>query len=79
MAQVVHLRCRHCGEAMKNSPLPYCAPCNLELCYKAMPILLGMLMTGQLGPKIIPARISAKQQNHLSRWKRYPHLRYIMD
>lgn len=79
MAKVFHLHCRHCGEPMKNNPSPYCAPCNLKLCYKAMPILLGMLMTGQLGPKIIPATLAAKQVKPNPRWERYSHLKYIMD
>lgn len=79
MAQVDHLRCRHCGEALQNRSLPYCAPCNLKLCYKAMPILLGMLMTGQLGPQIIPAPTATKPIEPNSRWKRYTHLRDIMD
>ena len=77
MAKVVHLRCHHCGDPMKNNPWPYCAPCNLELCYKAMPILLGMLLTGQLAPP--HANRTVTSDNDQSRWRRYPHLRYIMD
>ena len=77
MAQVYHLRCRHCGETMKQSVEPYCPPCNLYLCYRAMPILLGMLLTGQPllarapGPKA-PAREPKTGEP-------YAHLRYIMD
>jgi hypothetical protein len=48
MAQLIHLHCRHCGEQLTNRSTPYCPPCNLYLCYRAMPILLGMLMTGHL-------------------------------
>jgi len=48
MAQLFHLHCRHCGERLTNNSSPYCSPCNLYLCYRAMPLLLGMLMTGQL-------------------------------
>ena len=43
MAKVVHIRCNHCGEPLTNREWPYCPPCNLYLCYRAMPILLGML------------------------------------
>lgn len=79
MAQVIHLRCRHCGEVMKNNPWPYCAPCNLELCYRAMPILLGMLVLGKPGSPLVPAPATANSNEFKNRWKRYPHLRYIMD
>jgi len=54
MAQVFHLRCRHCGVQLTNRSLPYCPPCNLYLCYRAMPILLGMLMTGHLTLNLQP-------------------------
>lgn len=71
MADISHLRCRHCGEPMQNNPWPYCGPCNFELCYKAMPILLGMLMTSHIAP--VPAVVSKFNR------KSYEHLRYIMD
>ena len=79
MAEISHLRCRHCGEPMKNNPWPYCAPCNLALCYKAMPLLLGMLMTGQrfLVPASTPRIISPHKGQFVG--KPYEHLRYIMD
>jgi len=79
MAQVVHLYCRHCGEPMKNNPWPYCAPCNLELCYRAMPILLGMMVIGKRGTPFSPVPVAARPNDGMNRWKRYPHLRYIMD
>jgi hypothetical protein len=44
MAKLVHIRCHHCGELLTNRASPYCPPCNLYLCYRAMPILLGMLL-----------------------------------
>jgi len=50
MAQIIHLRCRHCGEPLASRDSAYCPPCNLYLCYRAMPLLLGMLMTGRLLP-----------------------------
>jgi hypothetical protein len=76
MAEVIYLRCRHCGELMKNNPWPYCAPCNLELCYRAMPLLLGMLMTGHMAPNV-PA-VNQPQKGQFSR-KPYEHYRDIMD
>lgn len=56
MAQLLHIRCRHCGEELTNRATPYCPTCNLALCYRAMPLLLGMLMTGQL--QFRPAYVS---------------------
>lgn len=76
MAEILHLHCRHCGEAMKKSTSPYCTPCNLELCYKAMPLLLGMMLTGHIKPILAKAvaRTNAQTQR-----KPYEHLRYILD
>lgn len=51
MAQIIHLRCRHCGDPLASRDSRYCPPCNLYLCYRALPILLGMLMTGRLLPQ----------------------------
>lgn len=44
MAKVIHIRCNHCGEPLLDRTRPYCPPCNLSLCYRAMPILLGMML-----------------------------------
>lgn len=76
MADIFHLRCRQCGDAIKKSKSPYCAPCNLDLCYRAMPLLLGMLLTGhiKLSPGNAAAAITTKSQR-----KPYDHLRYILD
>ncbi|AMV72833.1 hypothetical protein JCM30471_34700 [Desulfuromonas carbonis] len=52
MAQILHLHCRYCGERLKNRSQPYCPACNLYLCYRAMPILLGMVLTGHLAPDL---------------------------
>lgn len=52
MANVIHLRCHHCGEPLQNRDDPYCPDCNLYLAYRAMPFLLGMLLTGHLAPDI---------------------------
>jgi len=46
MANVIHLRCHHCGEPLQNREQPYCPDCNLYLAYRAMPFLLGMLLLG---------------------------------
>lgn len=48
MANVIHLHCRHCGEPLENRDEAYCPPCNLYLAYRAMPFLLGMILTGRL-------------------------------
>lgn len=48
MANVVHLRCHHCGDPLQNRDEPYCPECNLYLAYRAMPFLLGMILTGHL-------------------------------
>ena len=48
MASVLHLRCRHCGEVLQDREAEYCPECNLYLAYRAMPFLLGMILTGRL-------------------------------
>ena len=48
MANVIHLRCHRCGEPLENRDEAYCPPCNLYLAYRAMPFLLGMMLTGHL-------------------------------
>lgn len=53
MAQVIYTHCRYCGEQLTQRHAPYCTPCNIYLAYRAMPILLGMLLTGKLAPASI--------------------------
>ena len=48
MAQIIQLRCLRCGELLQNRDAFYCPSCNLYLAYRAMPLLLGMLLTGPL-------------------------------
>ncbi|TLM65564.1 MAG: hypothetical protein FDZ69_09375 [Deltaproteobacteria bacterium] len=48
MANIIHLRCRHCGEPLENRESAYCPPCNIYLAYRAMPFLLGLMLTGHL-------------------------------
>ncbi len=79
MAEIIHLRCRHCGEPMKNNPWPYCTACNLELCYRAMPLLLGMLMTGHRAPVLTKAPAGNLPQKGQFTRKPYGHYRDIMD
>jgi len=43
---------------LRNRHQPYCADCNLQLCYRALPLLLGLLMTGQ------PATVSSTAPLH---------------
>ncbi|PLX85585.1 MAG: hypothetical protein C0617_03555 [Desulfuromonas sp.] len=50
MTNLIHLRCRNCHQPLKNRSRPWCPPCDRYLCYRALPILLGMLMTG--GPPL---------------------------
>ena len=58
MPNISYLRCRRCQELLKNPEEPYCAPCNIFLCYEAMPLLLWMLMMGKLA---LPARLPINQ------------------
>jgi len=58
MAQPIYIRCQHCGEQLADRSIPYCPPCNLYLLYRAMPILLGMLMTGQRSLRLQPAYVN---------------------
>lgn len=48
MAEIVYLRCHHCGEPLQDREAAYCPPCNRYLAYRAMPFLLGMILTGHL-------------------------------
>lgn len=48
MANLLHMRCRHCGELLQNREEEYCPDCNLYLAYRAMPFLLGLMLTGHL-------------------------------
>ncbi|HEX9779020.1 MAG TPA: hypothetical protein VGA63_12810 [Geopsychrobacteraceae bacterium] len=78
MADIYHLRCRRCGTSSATQQGAYCQPCNLYLCYKALPILLGMLMTGQAGPLLQPALQPARSGCIRTR-KAYTHSRFILD
>ena len=60
MAQILHMKCRRCGEKLKNSQESYCPPCNIYLCYRAMPILFGMIFTGHLAPDLSSFPMSAE-------------------
>ena len=75
MTDIFHLHCRHCGEGIKQSRSPYCRSCNLDLCYRAMPMLLGMMMTGNI--KLATAK-SDKLINTRKGIRSYDHLRYIL-
>lgn len=77
MAEVLHLHCRHCGVALNKSSQPYCQTCNIELCYRAMPFLMGMMMTGQL-EKVV-AGLPARKSGPVVRSFQYDHHRYILD
>ena len=59
MSKISYLRCRKCQEPLKNHEQAYCKPCNLYLMYRAMPILLGMLMTGVIRADPILVRSQA--------------------
>lgn len=48
MAELKYLNCRHCGERLQQHDHPYCPPCNLYLAYRAMPFVLGLLLTGRV-------------------------------
>lgn len=67
MAVVIYTHCRHCGEQLVSRTTPYCPPCNLYLAYRALPILLGMLITGhiRLAPKTAGAYILSRTRQDL--------------
>jgi hypothetical protein len=46
MGAIHYLHCRHCGEPLDDHDQEYCPPCNLHLAYRAMPLILGFLLTG---------------------------------
>lgn len=46
MGAIHYLHCRHCGEPLDDHEQEYCPPCNLYLCYRSMPLILGLLLTG---------------------------------
>ena len=79
--EVIHIRCRNCGEVINRKGWAYCQPCNLDLFYRAMPILLGMMM-------MPPVREPSKAHtyvppNPLEKFPRrgfqYAHVKDIMD
>ncbi len=55
MDTIYYLHCRHCGEPLADHSDPYCPPCNIYLCYRAMPYLLGMILTGHLATDLATA------------------------
>lgn len=75
MAEIYHLKCRHCGEPFRNGESPYCKPCNTHLMYRALPILLGMLII----PPLQPQTATAPSRFLRGRSTPYPHLKDIMD
>lgn len=77
MGQVLHIRCRQCGDQLKDRSWAYCHPCNLQLFYKAMPILLGMLLCSPLGKITTGAEVEFYQTE--PKWPIYEHARYILD
>ena len=79
MAEIIHLRCRYCGEVLNRQQEPYCDPCNLALCYRAMPILLGMLLTGHLTAPLARSGLVAARASGPGHPLPYRHLRYILD
>lgn len=55
MSRLYYLHCHYCGEPLSNRESPYCPSCNLYLCYRAMPFLLGMILTGRLATDLATA------------------------
>jgi len=78
MAEILHLRCHHCGGALKDRQSAYCPPCNLHLFYRAMPILLGMMMAGPKNPCLISEAVPVDAQGN-SRRLAYAHSKDILD
>jgi hypothetical protein len=44
-----------------------------------MPLLLGMMMTAQKASPSATVPVTISHRDEHSRWRRYPHLRHIMD
>jgi len=63
MAPLKYTHCRHCSERLTNHDAPYCSPCNLHLAYRALPILLGMLLLGHPAPAPVPVKTSAQERS----------------
>ncbi len=77
MAEIFHIRCRHCNAPFRNGNSAYCQPCNTYLMYRAMPLLLGMLL---IPPQPLqPAKAATKSRYFRGRSQPYPHLHEIMD
>ncbi|MBW2504830.1 MAG: hypothetical protein JRE16_09710 [Deltaproteobacteria bacterium] len=77
MGDILYLRCQHCGNALANRQSAYCPPCYLTLSYQAMPILLGMVLSGDLSLDLnaFRGRSSIKPiPTYL-----YPHAKDILD
>lgn len=55
MSRLYHLHCNYCGDPLTNHEESYCPACNLYLCYRAMPFLLGMILTGRLATDLATA------------------------
>lgn len=55
MENVIHLRCDHCGEPLRDRGSAFCPPCSLHLAYRAMPFLMGMILTGRLAVDLADA------------------------
>ena len=77
MGQVLHIRCRQCGDQLKNRSWAYCPPCDQQLFYKALPILLGMLVCDPVNNLMAGAQVEFYQTE--PKWPIYKHARYILD
>ena len=75
MAEIIHLRCDHCGEPYTKGTANYCKTCNTSLMYRAMPFLLGMMLLSPLQAQPVPAPSRFLR----GRSTPYPHLKDIMD
>lgn len=57
MSSVLYLRCQKCNEILRHNEQAYCADCNIYLMYRAMPILLGMLLLGGFAPGLVRRQV----------------------
>jgi hypothetical protein len=64
MANVIYLRCHYCGEPLLNRDNEYCPECNLYLAYRAMPLLLGMILTGHLATDLAQHHPNGPRASH---------------
>jgi len=68
MANVIYMRCRHCGELLHDREREYCPSCNLYLAYRAMPLILGMLLLPAAPTRLAHLPVKSPSQRRAATW-----------